>query len=93
MVVPWSPKRTTATPQGFDGAKKVTGRKRHILVDTLGLLLSVAVHSADIQDRDSACLVLDERTRVLWAAEPSEFRCGVGVAQGAGSSATERVPA
>jgi hypothetical protein len=34
-----------------------------------------------------------ERTRVLWAAEPSEFRCGVGVAQGAGSSATERVPA
>jgi putative transposase len=28
--------------------------------------LSVAVHSADIQDRDSACLVLDERTRALW---------------------------
>ena len=42
------------------------GRKRHILVDTLGLLLSVAVHSADIQDRDSAGLVLDARTRALW---------------------------
>lgn len=42
------------------------GRKRHILVDTLGLLLSVAVHSADIQDRDSASLVLDKRTRALW---------------------------
>jgi transposase len=42
------------------------GRKRHILVDTLGLLLSVAVHSADIQDRDSARLVLDARTRALW---------------------------
>lgn len=42
------------------------GRKRHILVDTLGLLLSVAVHSADIQDRDSARLVLTKRTRALW---------------------------
>ena len=31
-------------PQGFDAGKKVTGRKRHILVDTLGLLLNVVVH-------------------------------------------------
>ena len=41
-------------PQGFDAGKKVTGRKRHILVDTLGLLLSVIVHPADAQDRDGA---------------------------------------
>src|SRR6185437_14783549 len=41
-------------PQGFDAGKKVTGRKRHILVDTLGLLLSVAVHPANVQDRDGA---------------------------------------
>jgi len=34
------------------------GRKRHILVDTLGLILHVVVHSADIQDRDGAKLVL-----------------------------------
>ena len=34
------------------------GRKRHILVDTLGLILTVIVHSADIQDRDGAKLVL-----------------------------------
>src|SRR5665213_239950 len=40
--------------QGFDAGKKVTGRKRHILVDTLGLLLSVAVHPANVQDRDGA---------------------------------------
>jgi transposase len=53
-------------PQGFDAGKKVKGRKRHILVDTLGLLLSVAVHAASIQDRDGACLVLDERTRALF---------------------------
>src|SRR5215469_7497817 len=42
---------------------RVTGRKRHILVDTLGLLLNVAVHSADVQDRDGAPRVLDARTR------------------------------
>ena len=50
-------------PQGFDAGKKITGRKRHILVDTLGLLLSVAVHPANIQDRDGLALVLDCRTR------------------------------
>jgi transposase len=38
--------------QGCDAGKKVAGRKRHILVDTLGLLLSVAVHPANVQDRD-----------------------------------------
>ena len=44
----------------------MVGRKRHILVDTLGLLLSVAVHSADIQDRDGAALVLTKSTRAMW---------------------------
>lgn len=39
-------------PQGYDAGKKVTGRKRHILVDTFGLLLSVSILSGDIQDRD-----------------------------------------
>jgi transposase len=53
-------------PQGFDAGKKVTGRKLHILVDTLGLLLSVAVHSASIQDRDGAAPVLDKWTRRLF---------------------------
>src|SRR6266542_367724 len=52
--------------QGFDAGKKITGRKRHILVDTLGLLLSVAVHPANIQDRDGVALVLDRRTRRLF---------------------------
>ena len=40
--------------RGFDAAKKVMGRKRHILVDTLGLLLVAVVHAASIQDRDGA---------------------------------------
>lgn len=45
--------------RGFDGAKKVTGRKRHIAVDTLGMLLAVVVHSADIQDQHGAKRVLE----------------------------------
>ena len=40
--------------------------KRHILVDTLGLLLSAAVHSAELQDRDGAAFVVDARTRALF---------------------------
>ena len=57
---------STLDPQGFDAGKKVTGRKRHILVDTLGLLLNVVVHPANVQDRDGARLVLDRRTRRLF---------------------------
>ncbi len=41
-------------PRGFDAAKKVMGRKRHIAVDTQGLLLDVVVHAASIQDADGA---------------------------------------
>ena len=44
--------------RGYDAGKKVLGRKRHLLVDTLGLILHVVVHSAAIQDRDGARLVL-----------------------------------
>ena len=40
--------------RGYDAAKKVTGRKRHIAVDTQGLLLGVVVHAASIQDADGA---------------------------------------
>ena len=39
---------------GFDAGKKVKGRKRHIVVDTLGLLLAVSVTAASVQDRDGA---------------------------------------
>jgi transposase len=59
--------------RGYDAGKKVTGRKRHIVVDTLGLLLVVVVHAARIQDRDGAKLVLTEllgrfpRLQLIWA--------------------------
>ncbi len=44
--------------RGYDAAKSVKGRKRHILVDTLGLLLAVVVHRADIDERRGAGFVL-----------------------------------
>jgi putative transposase len=49
--------------RGYDGAKKLVGRKRHILVDTEGLVHAVNVHSASSMDRDGIKLVLDEATR------------------------------
>jgi putative transposase len=44
--------------RGFDAGKKVTGRKRHLAVDTLGLMLAVVVHGAYWQDHDGAVFVL-----------------------------------
>ena len=61
------------TTIGYDAGKKIKGRKRHLAVDTQGLLLAVVVHSAGIQDRDGAKLVLAllkerfARLRLLWA--------------------------
>ncbi len=62
-----------AGPRGYDAGKKVKGRKRHIVVDTLGLLLAVVVYTADLQDRDGARGVLARlgdrfpRLQVIWA--------------------------
>lgn len=60
--------------RGYDAGKKVKGRKRHIVVDTLGHLLEVVVHAASIQDRDGAKLVFaklsqaaKDSLRKLWA--------------------------
>lgn len=50
---------------GFDAGKKVKGRKRHIVTDTLGLMVGLAVHGADVQDRDGAPEVL-KSIRVRW---------------------------
>jgi putative transposase len=46
-------------PRGYDAGKKVKGHKRFLLVDTMGLVLAVAVTPADVQDRDGAKAVLD----------------------------------
>ena len=47
-----------AQTKGYDAGKKVKGRKRHLLVDTLGLVLLVWMSTADMQDRDAAQAVL-----------------------------------
>ncbi len=59
--------------RGYDAGKRVPGRKRHIIVDTMGLLIAVVVHSATVQDRDGIKLVLQKikdlvpRLKLIWA--------------------------
>jgi transposase len=59
--------------RGYDGAKKINGRKRHLLVDTSGLVMKARVHPADLADREGARMVLDRvdesypGLRPLWA--------------------------
>jgi transposase len=45
-------------PHGYDAGKKIKGKKRHILVDTRGLLIHAIVHGVDIQDRDGGVLLM-----------------------------------
>ncbi|AXG82709.1 IS5 family transposase [Streptomyces paludis] len=62
-----------AASRGYDGAKKINGRKRHIIVDCLGLLLTVQVTAADVTDREAACDLLEQlrarhrKIRLVWA--------------------------
>ena len=59
--------------RGYDAAKNVNGRKRHIIVDTLGLIMAIVVHAASIQDYDGAKLVFQalgerfKRLKVIFA--------------------------
>ena len=59
--------------RGFDAGKKIMGRKRHLVVDTLGLILGVLVTSANVPDREGAAQLLPSvlrrhgRLRQLWA--------------------------
>ena len=56
-----------AATSGFDSHKKVNGRKRHLMVDTMGLLIAVVVSAACVQDRDgAAALVIKARRRRRW---------------------------
>src|SRR5262249_778963 len=64
---------TVGGERGYDGAKKLGGRKRHVLVDTEGLLQALNVHAGSIMDRDGIKLVLSEpvraqlpRMQLLW---------------------------
>lgn len=61
--------------RGFDGAKKVSGRKRHLLVETQGLVLRARVHTAAVQDRAAVPLLLEgapeefPRLAHVWVAQ------------------------
>ena len=68
--------------RGFDGGKKVKGRKRHIWVDSLGLLLAVLVTAANVQDGRAACELLHRRPwddlprlRVVYADSQYRAEC------------------
>jgi len=60
-------------PRGYDAAKKISGRKRHLIVDTLGLLIALVVQPANVQDYDGAEEVVAKakrrfpRLKLLWA--------------------------
>ncbi|WP_030595919.1 IS5 family transposase [Streptomyces anulatus] len=62
-----------ADSRGYDGGKQINGRKRHVVVDTLGLLLGVMVTSADVGDRAAAQVLLarvadaHHRLALVWA--------------------------
>lgn len=71
--------------RGYDGAKKINGRKRHLVVDTKGLPLFVMVTPADMTDRDAAKEVLfrllpaEEHTRIRHPAPPLGRRAPAGL--------------
>ena len=72
-IVKLSKRRVAVVNAATTLGKKMVGRKRHLLVDTLGLLLIIVVHAAGIQDRDGAKLVLKQARkrfpslRLIWA--------------------------
>jgi putative transposase len=65
--------------RGYDAGKNVSGRKRHLLVDTLGLVIACVVHGAHVQDYDGCEAVLDKakarfpRLQKIWA--DSRYAC------------------
>lgn len=85
---------TRGSPQGggtgFDAAKKVKGRKRHLVVDTLGLLLAVVVTAASVQDRDGATTVVAQACakvpslKKLYADSAYAGRCAESLEQAHG---------
>ena len=81
--------------RGFDMGKRVAGRKRHIVVDTMGLLLAVVVHSASVQDRDGVKLVTAglkarfPRLKLVWA--DGAYEAAVGWAKQLGRFVLELV--
>lgn len=66
------PSSTKGPERGYDAGKRTDGRKRHLLVDTMGLLMAVLVTGADMHDADAAQTLMDnhrdalERVELIW---------------------------
>ena len=62
-----------AGERGYDAGKKIKGRKRHLAVDSLGMILAITITSAAVQDRDAAkglitlLLSMYQRVQIIWA--------------------------
>lgn len=74
---------------GYDGGKKIKGRKRHLLVDTLGLVIVCVVHAANIVDRVASQMVLGhrdvpERMDIVWADQGYSGPIAAKAAESAG---------
>jgi putative transposase len=87
-----------ADSRGYDANKKIKGRKRHLLVDVLGLVLVAWVTTADVQDRDAAAAVLPLATeqfptlQKVWADSAYEGPRVERMAQQAGVAVNARTP-
>src|SRR5438445_11292228 len=68
-------------PRGYDAAKKIKGRKRHIVTDTCGLLVGAEVHPADIQDRDGAVLVIEAIHQLFHSHRPASRPAGLSFSE------------
>ena len=77
--------------RGYDGAKRLKGRKRHLLVDATGLVLLAAVHAADLHDREGGRLLISTRPggalpclELVWAdgGYTGQFATWLGAARG-----------
>ncbi len=82
--------------RGYDGAKRLAGRKRHILVDTGGLVLAARVHGADLPDRDGGRRLLEDgkrlsRMELVWA-DGAYTRAGSASGCGASWGGSWRCP-
>ena len=81
--------------KGYDAGKRTPGRKRHIIGDTMGLLLAVVVHSASLQDRDGVKRVGERvkgrfpRLKLIWA--DAAYEAAVGWAKQFGNWVLELV--
>ncbi|MBF0379303.1 MAG: transposase [Desulfamplus sp.] len=64
-----------AGTRGFDGHKKIKGRKRHIVVDTLGFLLVVKVHNASLSDCKQAFEIVQDFIFLVYDYKHTMGRC------------------